>query len=408
MEIYVARQPIFDSNKNVVAYELLHRQAGETQYAQQDGNYASSSVIAGNFLSLGLDSLTSGKQAFINFTAELLTSGVATILPKDQLVIELLETIEPTEQIVSTCKELSSEGYQLALDDFVMQPGYEELLRFVNIVKVDFLATTPQQQKGIVVRWKRDGLRFLAEKVETDADFKRAVACGYTLFQGYFFAKPVLLAANAVPVSKLGYLQLMTALNQKNPDFRQIASAIESDVAISLETIKLVNSAFYGKKQRIRPIHQAVVSLGMEGVRKWIYLSALRKLVSKKPDILISNSLIRSRFMELLSEQNGAQSRMSEYALLGLFSLLDTITNCSFPLLLKDLNISDDIKAVLMYGQQDSHIGKAFQLMLAYEKGDWQSAQTLCSELGISIESVSEAYLNSLAWYNKEMLPLMA
>ena len=404
MELYVARQPIFDTKKTIVAYELLHREAGQTQYTQQDGTYASSSVIAVNFLSLGLNSLTSGKLAFINFTEELLKLGVATLLPKESLVVEILETIEPTDEIISACSNLKDKGYTLALDDFVLRPGYKSLIDLADIIKVDFRSTSEDEQKQIIDKYKNKKIQFLAEKVETEQEFIRAIKLGYSLYQGYFFSKPIIITTSTVPVSKLGYIQLMAAINEDNPDFKDIASAIEHDVALSLETIKLVNSVFYYHRQKITSIQQAVVALGINDVKKWIYLSALRRLGANKPDVLVSNSIIRSKFMELISHELKQDQRSREYAMLGLFSLLDALTNSTFKVLFANLNISEEIKSILIGTDADSLCGVAYALMLAYEKGNWKEAHMHTETLHIAMDCVASTYIKSLEWYNTNIL----
>ncbi len=405
MELLVARQPIFDSNKKIVAYELLHREAGQTSFTQTDGDYATSNVIASSFLSLGIQSLTSGKQAFINFTGDLLLSGVVTLLPNDQLVVELLEDIDPSPEIIAACRALKDAGYVLALDDFVLRPDYRELISLADIIKVDFRLSDVADQARIIADLKKPGLRFLAEKVETEQEYLHAVHLGYELFQGYFFSRPTIISTGAVPINKIGYLRLMEALNTEEPNMKEIASAIESDVGLSLETVKLVNSAYFMRKQRIKNIQQAVVMLGLDGVRKWVYLTALRKMGdSLTPDVLIHTSLVRSKFMELFAGCIGEPGRAREFTLLGLFSLLDAITRQSFAKLLENINLTDEIKTVLVEGRCDSTLGRAYLLMCAYERGEWQKAIDLCETFAIKMDEAAMAYVNSLEWFNTNYL----
>ena len=401
MELYVARQPVFDQTGSIMGYELLHRESEKkNEFTETDGEYASSRVITGAFLSMGLDSLTSGKVAFINFTGELLKNGVAHLLPKDQLVVEILETVPPTREVLKACDALKSHGYTLALDDYVLDPVFKPFADLADIIKVDFRKNTHEDIGRAVAAHTETGVQFLAEKVETEEEFHLAQAVGYTLFQGYFFARPVMLSANTLPVGKLGYLRLIQAVNNDSPDFNSIASAIENDVSLSMETIRLSNSAFYGRRQKIASIRQAVVALGLDGVRKWIYLAALRRLGSNKPDVLVSTSVIRSKFMELISEASGYSAKKYEYTMLGLFSMLDALTGCSFGSLLNGLNIAQEIKDILIDGAAGSRMGAAYSLMLAYEKGEWDKAAAETGRAGVTLDQIAEAYLSSLRWYN--------
>jgi EAL and modified HD-GYP domain-containing signal transduction protein len=400
MELYIARQPVFDQAGAIVGYELLHRESDKVnECTETDGEYASSRVITSAFLTMGLDSLTSGKLAFVNFTGDLLKSGVALLLPKDKLVVEILETVPPTREILGACESLKSHGYTLALDDYVLDPVFKPLADMADIIKVDFRKCSGADiVRAVEVN---ANAQFLAEKVETEEEFRLASVMGYSLFQGFFFARPDILPANMLPVGKLGYLKLLQAVNDANPDFNNIVSAIENDVSLSLETIRLSNSAFYGRRRKISSIRQAVVALGLDGVRKWIYLAALRRLGAGKPDVLVSTSIIRSKFMELISELSGQPKKKAEYSMLGLFSLLDAISGCTFDSLLSGLNIEQEIKDVLIGGESVSRLGAAYATMTAYENGEWEKAAAEAGKAGMTLDQVAEAYISSLRWYNE-------
>jgi c-di-GMP-related signal transduction protein len=404
MKLYIARQPIFNRSRSIVAYELLHRESlGINTYETSDGDYATSSVITGTFLTLGFDALTDDKLAYVNFTESLLLKGVPQLLPKDQLVIEILETVEPTAEIINACTALKVAGYTIALDDYVLRPGYDALIALADIIKVDFRSTRIEDQMGIINRFSQQKISFLAEKVETEAEFTRAMKMGYKLFQGYFFSRPVILSTNAIPVTKLGYIQLIQAINTERPNFNEVIRAIENDVALSLETIKLVNSAYFARRNKISSIKDAVVMLGLEGVRKWINISALSRLGKNKPDVLISNSLIRSKFMELMSKQLKRSQLSPHYSMLGLLSLLDALTNCSFDILLSKLNIDDEIKAILVDKEFNSLLGQAYKLMTLYERGSWDEANGLAVSLGVQMDTVADIYMQSLEWHNSSI-----
>ena len=401
MQLHVARQPIFNRRKSIVAYELLHRESPEAcAYTAQDGDYATSCVITSAFLSYGLDVLADDTMAYINFTACLLVQGVPMLLPREQVVVEILETVEPTEEVLTACRALKAAGYTLALDDYVLQPGYDALVELADVIKVDFRANDAGQQQAIIERYRSRKLCFLVEKVETEAEFVHAMKLGYDLFQGYFFARPVTLSAKAVQPTKMAYVQLMQAIHEPSPDFGKIISAIESDVAFSLDTIKLVNSAYYARRNKLSSVKDAVVMLGMEGVRKWVNMSVLSRLARNKPDVLISHSLIRSTFLDLLARRAGQAGQSAEYALLGLFSLLDALTGCTFQSLLGCLNLSDTIKAILIRGDLSSPLGRTYALMLHYEQGEFDEAATLAAGLQLCMDDVAHIYVDALEWYS--------
>ena len=183
MDSYVARQPIFDIKQDVFAYELLYRSSLNNSYPWLDGDRATAGVISNSFLLIGFDKLTRGKKAFINFTRNLLEDGVATLLPSETTVIEILEDIEPDEKILSICRELKKSGYLLALDDFTYDRKYVPLVELADIIKIDFQNTSIYERKAIIDRIGHKKTKFLAEKVETREDFIGALKMGYSYFQ---------------------------------------------------------------------------------------------------------------------------------------------------------------------------------------------------------------------------------
>jgi c-di-GMP-related signal transduction protein len=208
MDIFLARQPIFDKNQNVFAYELLYRDGTVNAYSAGDADMASSNVL-NSLVLVGLENLTGGKRAFVNFTAELIRQGVATLFPRDQIAIELLENIKPSQDVIESCKALKKKGYLIVLDDFVYQEDYRPLVDLADIIKMDFQATPGILRRDIVKRLSNGRIRFLAEKIETIEEFQEALNLGYTLFQGYFFSRPIILSAQDISPLKMNYLQLI-------------------------------------------------------------------------------------------------------------------------------------------------------------------------------------------------------
>lgn len=402
MNLFVARQPIFDTGKSTVGYELLYRESTvRNEYSALSGELASSRVMIGTFLSSGLESLTGDKIAYVNFTTDLVKNRVASLFPKDRLVVEILENVPPTREVLRACEWMKAEGYTLALDDYVVNPIFRPLTELADIIKVDFRNTTIDEQYEMLSSQMIAGKQFLAEKVETQEEFDLAKELGYSLYQGYFFAKPVVLSASPVPAGKLGLVRLLQAINMLQPDFNQIINAIESDVALALETIKLSNSAFYVRRQKITSIRQAVVTLGLEGVRKYIYLASLSRIADDSQDVLVSMSMLRSKSMEIVAASTGQANKSPEYSMLGLFSLLDALTACSFQQLFANLNISEEIMNILAGAEQNSKMAAVYRAMLCFERGDWQETSRIADAAGLSVDTIAEAYLESLKWYSE-------
>jgi len=301
VETFVARQPIIDRNEKIFAYELLFRQGNETSYSSVDGDKATGDVISNSFLTIGMDTLTGGKRGFINFTTNLIKNKIAYSLPKEYVGIEILENIEPDQEIILACKELKEAGYLIVLDDFVFEPKFRPLIELADIIKVDFLSTDVQERRNIIRRLGSGKIKFLAEKVETRDDFEQALQMGYSYFQGYYFYKPVVISGKAIPLFKLNYLRLMGEINNPNVDFDKITAFIRGDVSLSYNLLKFINSSVFGFKTKINSIKQALVLLGLSEVRKWASIMVLQNLGEDKPDALIVNSVVRATFGEALA-----------------------------------------------------------------------------------------------------------
>ena len=233
MDLFIARQPIFTSQQTVHAYELLFRSGTANVFPDVDANHASARVIADSLFNLGLQALTGGKLAFINMTRDLLVGDYATLLPKDEIVIEILENIVPDAKVVEACRRLKDAGYLLALDDFVENGSTAPLVALADIIKVDVLATKKEQRRTLVKRHAPRGVRLLAEKVETQEAFQEAVGLGFSYFQGYFFAKPSVLKAKSAPEFRLTYLALLQEVVKREVDLRKVAAVIGRDVTLS-------------------------------------------------------------------------------------------------------------------------------------------------------------------------------
>lgn len=403
MEIFVARQPIFNKKMEIYGYELLYRSNAEKNlYDNFDGNKASSDVIAASFLVTGLNTLTGGRKAFINFTELLLKEQIATILPKENLIIEILETIDPSVEIVEACRGLKKMGYSLALDDFVFDKKYKELIEISDIIKIDFLNTDAYQRECIIKHHGKQRIRYLAEKIESQEDFNQAVKLGYSLFQGYYFSKPTILSSKEVPPYKFNSIELVKLVNQDEPDFKKIAKVIEKDVSLSFSLLKLINSLAFYRGNRIKSVLQATTMLGINELRKWVSLVAIRKICEDQPDELTKMSIVRAKFCEMAAMKMGFQNRETELFLMGLFSLIDTLMNRPLNEIISDLPLSEDVKAALLY--ESGTFKDIYKLMQHYEHGEWDSVVEIIHNYGISEPDIAGIYINSIKWVEENVI----
>jgi c-di-GMP-related signal transduction protein len=397
VDVFVARQPIFDAHQNVYGYELLYRSGSSNVYEGTDGSQASLAVIRNAFLMLGPQTLTGRKKAFINFTRDLLVSGVALSLPHDQTVVEILEDIKPDEPTLSACRDLKEAGFTLALDDYTLtNTTQESFLELADIVKVDFKLTPEQDRWQIVQRLSGRPKRFLAEKVETRQEFNGAVKKGYALFQGYFFSKPVILSGKDIPTIKLNYTQVVREVNRPELDFYQLEKVIKQDTSLCYTLLNYINSAYFGLREQITSIRHAMVLLGESEVRKWASLVLFTFIGQDKPSEVIVTSLIRARMCETLASYAGLRGCESELFLVGIFSMLDVLIGRPLGEIIASMRLTNDVKNALL--GMKSKYREVFDLVVNYQTGSWEQFAKSAKKLSLDQTTVPKLYLESVKW----------
>ena len=399
MDAYVARQPIFNRRKKIFGYELLFRDATARFAPEIDGDTATSTVLGNTFFNIGIDTLIGGKKSFINFTENLLVRKVPLLLPMKGTVVEILEDVQPTPELIAACREMVDKGYMLALDDFTYSPELRPLIDLAQIIKFDFRLSSIDQIEAYLQQIpRRNGLHILAEKIETYEEFKHAKEMGFDYFQGFFFCKPELVKGKQISGSQLNLLQIMAEVNRADFEFSRLERLIAPDVNLSYKLLRYINSAFFAKAQQITSIQQALVYMGEAEIRRFVSLIAMSNLAKGKPDELIRVSCIRGKFCELLGTLAGARGASGELFTLGMFSLIDAIVDQPMTSVMKELPLSERIKNALCYrrGELVGFLG----LMENYEKGRWALVGRLADALNISRDKLPEQYLQACRWAN--------
>lgn len=401
MEVFLARQPIYNVLNQVYGYEILYRDGTVNSFSNINGNEATSSVLTRCFMDFGINEVTNNKKAFVNFTTEFIKKDIATIFPKEYLVIELLEDIIVDDEIVLYCEKLKKLGYTIAIDDFVYQDGYEKIIDLIDIIKVDFKLSSKEERKSIIDRFKRDSLEFLAEKIETYEEYTEAINLGYKYFQGYYFSKPEISSIKAVTPLKGNYTMLLNLINSNEPSFEKMAAVVESDVSFSYEILKLVNSAYFERKNKITSIRHALVALGIDELKKWIYLTIVREFKNDESEEILIQSMIRGRFMENISLKVNKPRLRLEMMTIGIFSMIDILTNKTIDEITKEINFSDRIKLILQGKIKEGLVAESFELVKNYEKGQWNKVEECAPKIGISVSDLNDAYLDAIRWIKK-------
>lgn len=394
MEVYVARQPVFDRKMGIYGYELLYRRSRNNFFEGVNDDQATAELINNAFLVMRINELTNGTRAFINFSTELLVQEIPLMLPKEAVVVEILERVEPKASIINACKMLKSLGYVLALDDFVFHDSYLPLLEIADIVKIEFPTTALEKQRQMLKSFTN--IKFLAEKIETRKDYYTARELGYNFFQGYFFSKPVILSGNELVGLNANLIRLINEMNNEEPDYNKISQIIERDLGLSYKLLKLANSVFFASKYLITSIKQALVRIGSNEIKRWLYLLMLKEIQSVENKELIKNCLVRGKLMDLIATELGSSSNSLEFFMTGVFSSIDALLSRSMKDIVDELPLSASVREALL--GRDNELRRMLNYILLLEAGSWTELENNTLYHYLNKEKYMLLYIESLKW----------
>ena len=397
---YVARQPIVDRDRRTFGYELLFRSGrDEARALISDGDQATVNVVTCGFIK-GQENVDKLKRIFINFTGNLILSGAPRALPSANVVIEILEDIEPTDGIISELLKLKQEGYLIAIDDFRGNFGYMRLLDIADIIKVDVFGKCNDEVVAIYSKLKNNKALKLAEKVETKKSFHFLKELGFDLFQGFFFARPENLTGKKPRSFMAGKIRVLSALNNPNNEISELVEVVEKDPSITYRLLRLINSAAFGFSMKIESVRHAVVLLGSSRIRYWLRMVVLSDInAANNPEELMLLALSRGKFLEELAYEGLIQSAKPETMFLyGMLSLLDVMLDMPFTSIVTNLPLPDNFEQG--YLDSGSPWGKYIKLFFALENDDRLEFIRLCQELVWKPQLVIEASIRASLWSN--------
>lgn len=398
MELLVARQPIFDAQMRVFGYEMLYRSSSRNEFDGAEENAATAQVISAVFGSADTDQLVGRKNTFINFPERLLLEGTASILPPKQTVVEILENVEASDRVLDACRALHERGYRLALDDFTTADKVEGLLPIADFIKVDFRATTPAQQMDAALRFKGQ-LELLAEKVETQEEFRSACEMGYQYFQGYFFARPVISSSRQIAGFKLQFLRILNEIHRPEVNFHKLADLLKREPSLSYKLLRFVNSAWFGLRAPVESLERALSTIGEDAARKWLSVLTMANLAADRPSELAVSTLVRARFFELLAGEAGFERLRDDCFLVGLFSRLDAMLGRPLEELVEGLNLHGQIiRTLLDRPQPGDAMPAVWKLVLAYERGDWDVLGAGAPGADLKPQTLTACYAEAVSW----------
>lgn len=402
-DVFVARQPIFDADGTLGAYELLYRKSGAASGAAgASSEQMAAEVLVQTFLNIGIDTVTGDARAFVNFTREMLVNGVYGLLDKRRVVIELLETVTPDDEVLLTIETMVNNGYTVALDDFEYGPQWERVLPLVSIVKVDVLDRTPESLEQLVELLKPHQLQLLAERVETREVAEQCRALGFTLFQGYYYQRPEVLTRTELSAGQLTILRLMNLLRDPDSSDGAIDDAFRGDVSLTMKLLRTVNSAAMGGRG-IESIRHAVRMVGRAELHKWLSLLLVSSVAARGGMDLetVRNALVRARFAEQVGRMGGDRRTSESLFMVGLFSLLDALLRVPLPEILQRIELAEEIKRALL--TRSGPYASSLSLVEAWERAHWDVVSAEGGALGLDLAQLGDLYLESLAWAKERL-----
>lgn len=400
-EYLIGRQPILNRDEEVVAFELLFRSAASRNSASViDSSQATARVIINTLSGFGIDHILGPHKGFINMDLELLMSDTLHILPKERVVLELLENLQVTTELIERCQALKDEGYVLALDDHEYDPSYEELYRIVEIVKVDLMQTPQCRLKKMVEQFRPYQLKLLAEKVESREDYLHCLDLGFELFQGFYFARPVVLDKKNVDESHVTLLKLMRLIGDDS-GLDLIESTFRSSPGLIYKLLMLVNSVSYGLREKIQSVRHAVAILGYRRIKQWVQLALFAANDSRGlENPLLEMAAVRAAFLEHLVTLRPGCLKLPDAPdqafMVGILSLLDSVYSISIDELLNNLNLSEQIRDALV--NRGGMLGELLTLAESMERVDFNSIISHSARIGFSAEDVLSAQVAAYGW----------
>jgi EAL and modified HD-GYP domain-containing signal transduction protein len=389
---YVARQPILDLHGKVHGYELLFRDGPRAMF-RGDGDLATRTMID-NTLLFGLGRLSGNLPAFLNCTEEALTGRLVHVLPAGMTVLEILETLDPSPALISACQHLKACGFRLALDDFTWKPGIEPLVEIADYIKVDFAISDEQNRRELLRRLSGVTVALVAEKVETQEEYQKARDEGFTLMQGYYFCRPVLMKNYKVPANRLQHVEILRMLQDETMDLHELTGLVKRDTCLTYRLLRLVNSPMSAMRQEVQSVQAALIAVGEENFRRLATLAITSEMNAGQPMELLRMAFVRGRFCELASVF--CNLLPAEQYLLGLLSLLPAMLRVPMNNLTPLLPLRDGIRRAL---EGEKLPERALLCWLeGHERADWSTCDIVTEKQGLNAGDLLVCYEEALHW----------
>lgn len=397
-QTHIGRQPVHRADGELYGYELLFRPSSAASVSGvglSDGDAATTTTILAAFSEFGLEELLGGKYGFINLTAPFLTGKLPVPFGPVNAVLEILETVPVTDELVAGVRRLVDQGYLMALDDFVWSEAYRPLLELVDLVKLDVLEPSWDEVRTAADLCRPFGVRLLAERVETAEMLQQCKEEGFELFQGYYLGKPQTLSVDSLTPAHALALQLVAQLGEPETTAAEVENLLRIDAALTYRLLRIANSASNGLTRRIASLRDAVVILGLAKLRAWLVLISMSDVAGTADGLV--EALALARTCELLARMTRRVAPESAFTLGMMQGIASTLGIAGEDLVERFPRLSEDLEAALRGGS--GPLGDVLTAARGHRGGEAGSAAVL----GLSPGDVSHAYLQALVWAHRTM-----
>ena len=393
--VFIGRQAIYDKQLNIFAYELLSRnnaQHNKADINEQNANHATTTVMLNALTEIGLQKIVGEQPAFINLTYDFLVNNSSIPDLHNQFVLEILEDVEVTKELIDAVKHLSNNGYTIALDDFIYHDKMQPLIEIADIIKIDILQLDEKDIREHVEKLKPFNVRLLAEKVETQEEYELCKELGFDYFQGYFFCKPNIVESHRAPSNRINIINLLAKLQDPEVTIEELEVIISEDLALSYRLLKYINSAAFALRREVDSIHHAIVMLGLNTIRSLANLMLMSK-IDDKPISLLMIAISRAHMCEQLGENVDAKMKDAFFTV-GLFSVIDALMDSSMEEIISQLPLTLELKDALL--EQKGIMGEALKCCISFERADWNNVNFQ----NLDEKTIQKSYFDAVIWSN--------
>ncbi len=400
-DFYLGRQPILDRNQGLFGYEMLFR-ASSTGPANVDNELAATANVIAHAAHLGLDKVIGAAQGFLNVDAAVLQSDIFVFLPRDKVVLEIADTMPVSVTLLARIAELRTHGFRFALGDVASDsPDVRALLPVVDFIKLSLRGMPHSALVRLASTFRATGKKLLAEKVETREELEACLDLGFDYFQGYYFAKPAIMAGRRLSPSQLAVMELMTLITS-DADNADIEKAVKRDVTLALNLLRLVNTPGLGTGYKIDSLSQALMVLGRRQLQRWLqimlYAEPSRRGQNTTPLLMLATT--RGRMLELLAKKlRPSQRNIADVAFtVGIMSLMDTLFGMSMEDIVQQIPVIDEVSAALL--KRTGFFGELLNLAECLERleEDEDLVAPSLRELALSSDELVELEMAAFEW----------